>query len=206
MQLFFQFWSESLLVFLISVAIGAALSFLLIDEFRTIFRTAISFEMLMSPTIIIGFFLVVFVITLVVGGYPALLLSRLGTIQSLKGKLETSGSNRVRNVLMVVQFGIAILLISGTLVLWSQVDYMRNKDLGFDKEQVLSFPIDGKKNPYDAVQLLREELAGNPNVLGVSASDNNLGRGKDGSQSTSVWGFDYKGKGVRTHALTVDYD
>ncbi len=206
MQLFFQFWSESLLVFLISVAIGAALSFLLIDEFRTIFRTAISFEMLMSPTIIIGFFLVVFVITLVVGGYPALLLSRLGTIQSLKGKLETSGSNRVRNVLMVVQFGIAILLISGTLVLWSQVDYMRNKDLGFDKEQVLSFPIDGKKNPYDAVQLLREELTGNPNVFGVSASDNNLGRGKDGSQSTSVWGFDYKGKGVRTHALTVDYD
>ncbi|WP_396636669.1 ABC transporter permease [Maribacter sp. R77961] len=206
MQLFFQFWSESLFVFLISVAFGTLLSFLLINDFKTIFRTAISFDMLMSPTIILGFLSVVVIITLLVGGYPALLLSRLGTIQSLKGKLETSGSNRVRNVLMVVQFGIAILLICGTLVLWSQVDYMRNKDLGFDKDQVLSFPIDGKKNPYDAVKLLREELAGNPNILGVSASDNNLGRGKDGSQSTSVWGFDYKGRGVRTHALTVDYN
>mgnify|MGYP000035305751 CR=1 FL=1 len=205
-QLFFQFWSESLFVFLASVGIGILISFLLIDQFKTVFRTDISFDMLTSPTVIIGFSLIVFLITLIVGGYPAILLSRLGTIQSLKGKLETSGSNRVRNVLMVVQFGIAILLISGTLVLWGQVDYMRNKDLGFNKEQVLSFPIDGKKNPYDAVQLLREELAGIPNILGVSASDNNLGRGKDGSQSTSVWGFDYKGRGVRTNALTVDYD
>ena len=205
-QLFFQFWSESLFVFLASIALGFLLSFLLIDQFKTIFRTDISFDMLTSPTAIIAFLLVVFLITLIVGGYPAILLSRLGTIQSLKGKLETSGSNRVRNVLMVVQFGIAILLISGTLVLWGQVDYMRNKDLGFNKEQVLSFPIDGKKNPYDAVQLLRDELAGNPDILGVSASSGNLGRGKDGSMSTSVWGFDYKGRGVRTNALTVDYD
>lgn len=205
-QLFFQFWSESLFVFLVSVAIGFILSFLLIDQFKTLFRTNISFDMLGSFTVIIGFLVVVIVITLIVGGYPALLLSRLGTIQSLKGKVETSGSNRVRNALMVVQFGIAILLISGTLVLWGQVDYMRNKDLGFNKEQVLSFPIDGKKNSYDAVQLLREKLAENPDILGVSASDNNLGRGKDGSQSTSVWGFDYKGRGVRTHALTVDYE
>jgi ABC-type antimicrobial peptide transport system permease subunit len=205
-QLFFQFWSESLLVFLVSIAIGFMLSFLLIDQFKTLFRTDISFDMLSSPTIIIGFLAVVFVITLLVGGYPALLLSRLGTIQSLKGKVETSGSNRVRNVLMVVQFGIAIVLISGTLVLWGQVDYMRNKDLGFNKEQVISFPIDGKKNPYDAVQLLREKLSGNPDILGVTAADNNLGTGKDGSQSTSVWGLDYKGRGVRTNAIVVDYD
>lgn len=205
-QLFLQFWSESLFVFIVSIGVGVLLSFLLIDHFKTLFRTDISFQMLTSPTIIIGFLIIVFIITLIVGGYPAILLSRLGTIQSLKGKLETSGSNRVRNVLMVVQFGIAILLVSGTLVLWSQVDYMRNKDLGFNKEQVLSFPIDGKKNSYDAVKLLREELAGNPDILKVSASNINLGRGKDGSLSTSIWGFDYKGRGVQTHALTVDYD
>ncbi len=205
-HLFFQFWSESLFVFLASVGIGILLSALLIDDFKTMFRTDISLNILTSPLAILGFFLVAFLITLLVGGYPALLLSRLGTIQSLKGKLETSGSNRVRNVLMVFQFGIAILLISGTLVLWGQVDYMRNKDLGFDKEQIISFPIDGKKNPYEAVQLLRDELAGNPDILGVTASSGNLGRGKDGSQSTSISGFDYKGRGVRTNALVVDYD
>jgi len=205
-HLFFQFWSESLFMFLASLGIGILLSALLIEEFRTIFRTSISLEMLSTPLALFGIFIATFLITLFVGGYPALLLSRLGTIQSLKGKLESSGSNRVRNALMVLQFGIAILLISGTMVMWSQVDYMRNKDLGFDKEQVLSFPVDGKKNSYQAVQLLREELAGNPDILAVTASDANLGRGKDGSQSTSVWGFDYKGRGIRTNALTVDYD
>lgn len=205
-HLFFQFWSESLFVFLASVGIGILLSALLIDNFRTMFRTDISLDMLASPLVILGFLAFVFLITLLVGGYPAVLLSRLGTIQSLKGKLNTSGSNRVRNILMVVQFGIAILLISGTLVLWAQVDYMRNKDLGFNKEQILSFPMDGKKNPYEAVKLLREELAGNPDILSVTASSNNLGMGKDGSQSSSVWGFDYKGRGIRTNTIDVDYD
>ncbi len=205
-HLFFQFWSESLFVFLTSIGFGVLLSALLLDDFKTIFQTDVSWDVLTSPLAILGFLTTVFLITLLVGGYPAVLLSRLGTIQSLKGKLETSGSNRVRNVLMVLQFGIAILLISGTLVLWGQVEFMRNKDLGFDKEQVLSFPVDGKKNSYEAVQLLRDELAGNPDILGVTASNNNLGRGNDGSQSTSIWGFDYKGRGVSTHTLVVDYD
>ncbi|MGB5556033.1 MAG: ABC transporter permease [Flavobacteriaceae bacterium] len=205
-HLFFQFWSESLFVFLISVGIGVLLSVLLLDDFKTIFRTNISIDVLISPLAIAGFSITVFVITLLVGGYPAILLSRLGTIQSLKGTLETYGKNRVRNALLILQFGIAILLISGTLVLWGQVEYMRNKDLGFDKEQVLSFPLNGKKNSYEAVQLLRDELAGNPDILGVTASDNNLGRGKDGSQYNSVWGFEYKGRLVRTNGLVVDYD
>lgn len=205
-QLFFQFWSESLFVFLASVGIGILLGVLLLDDFKTMFRTNVSLDILTSPWAILGLLGIVFLITLLVGGYPAVILSRLGTIQSLKGKLDTSGSNRVRNALMVLQFGIAILLISGTLVLWDQVDFMRNKDLGYDKEQVLSFPLDGKKNSYEAVQLLREELRGNPDILKVSASDNNLGIGKDGSRYNSIWGFEYKGRIVKTNGLIVDYD
>ena len=205
-HLFFQFWSESLFVFLAAVAVGLLLSALFIDKFKTIFRTDISMGMLTSPLTIIGFSLAVVLITLIVGGYPAILLSRLGTIQSLKGKLGNSGNNSLRNALMVLQFGIAILLISGTLVLWGQVDYMRNKDLGFNKEQVISFPLVGKKDSYEAVQLLRDELAGTPEVLGMTASDDNLGLGKDGNSFTSVWGFEYKNRIVKTNILAVDYD
>ncbi len=205
-HLFFQFWGESLFIFLSAVTIGVCMSVLFLEDFKTLFKTGASFDMLLSPVAILGFLAVVFFITLLVGGYPALLLSRLGTIQSLKGKTDSTGKNSVRNVLMVIQFGIAILLISSTLVLWSQVGYMRNKDLGFEKEQVLSFPIDGKKDSYEAVELLREELKGNPDILNITAADNNLGRGRDGSQSTSVWGFDYKGRGVKTNALVVDYN
>lgn len=205
-QLFFQFWGESLIVFVISLGVGVLLSFLLKDNFQTLFRTSATFDILLSPILLLAGVLLVLVISLIVGGYPALMLSRLTTIQSLKGKLDSSGKNHLRDALIVLQFGIAIVLISGTFVLNGQLDYMRNKDLGYDKEQVLSFPLNGKKDSYDAVKLLREELAGDPTILAVTAADNNLGRGKDGSQYSSVWGFDYKGKSVRTNTLTVDYD
>tara|TARA_R110000765_G_scaffold124293_6_gene221466 strand:+ start:11 stop:1306 length:1296 start_codon:yes stop_codon:yes gene_type:complete len=169
------------------------------------FNTQISSELLLSPVFLIGLLLTVLVITMIVGGYPALLMSRLGTIQSLKGKLESSGSNKVRNVLMVFQFGIAILMIVGTLVLWGQIDYMRNKDLGFDKEQVVSFPLNGKRNSHDMVELLRDELSGNPDIISVSGSDSNLGLGKDGGRSSSGIGFEYKGRIVMTNFLVVNH-
>lgn len=205
-QLFFQFWTESLLIFLFSVSIGLLISVLLLDEFKTIFRTEVSFELIVSPVTILVFLLAILMITLIVGGYPALVLSKLGTIQSLKGKLDVSGKNRVRDTLMILQFAIAILMITGTLVLRSQLDFMRNKDLGFNKEQVLSFPLDGKKNSYDALELLRNELAGNSDILEISGADNNLGYGKDGSVSSSMFGFEYKNRVINTNYLTVDYD
>ncbi|AUP78487.1 ABC transporter permease [Flavivirga eckloniae] len=205
-QLFLQFWSESLFIFTISIVLGLVLSVLLIDQFKTIFRTAVSFNLVMSPIIILSFFTAVLFITILVGGYPAVLLSRLGTIQSLKGKLDNSGKNRVRNVLIITQFSIAILLISGTLVLRGQLDFMRNKDLGFNKEQVLSFPLDGKKDSYNALELLRNELADNPDILKITGADNNLGLGRDGSASSSIYGFEYKGRGINTNYLVVDYD
>ena len=145
-------------------------------------------------------------ITLIAGGYPALLMSRLGTLQSLKGKLQVNGKNRLRNSLMVLQFGIAILLISGTLVLWDQVEFMRTKDLGFNKDQVIAFPLNGKRNDQKAIELLRNTLQDKPNIVSITASNNILGIGKDGNRTTSVLGFEHKGRGVDTHMLVVDAD
>ena len=107
---------------------------------------------------------------------------------------------------MVLQFGIAILLISGTLVLWNQVEFMRTKDLGFNKDQVIAFPLNGTRNDQQALKLLRNSLQEKTNIVSITASNNILGLGKDGSRSTSILGFDYKGRGVDTHMLVVDAD
>ncbi|WP_405384453.1 FtsX-like permease family protein [Maribacter sp. LLG6340-A2] len=205
-QLFFQFWSESLFVFLVSISIGVLLSFAFVNDFKTMFNTNVNVDMLLRPSFLLGLTGVLLLITIFVGGYPALLMSRLGTIQSLKGKLESTGSNRVRDVLMVFQFGIAILLITGTLVLWGQIDYMRNKDLGYDKEQVISFPLNGKLNSNTVIDLLRDELKGNPDIISVSGADNNLGLGRDGSRSSSKIGFEYEGRAVITNFLVIDHE
>ncbi|MES2881742.1 MAG: ABC transporter permease, partial [Bacteroidota bacterium] len=205
-QLFFQFWGESVIVFLFSVGLGILLANGLLEGFKTLFRIQASFAEVMTPQILIGFALSVLFITLIAGGYPSLLLSKLGTLQSLKGKLETTGRHRLRNSLIVIQFTIAVLLISGTLVLRGQLNYMQNKDLGFNKEQVIAFPLNGKKDGRLALGLLRNELQGKQNIVSVSASNNILGRGKDGSSWGSVLGFEHNGRTVRTNMLVVDYD
>ena len=120
-----------------------------------------------------------------------------------KGEL---GKNGVRNALIVVQFVIAIVLITGTLVFQGQLEFMRSKNLGFNKEHVVSIPLNGKKDSYRVVELLRNELSGNRNILSVTGSDNNLGRGKDGSMSISKFGFEHKGRVVQSNVLNVDYD
>lgn len=205
-HIFFQFWSESILVFLATLSFGIVLSILCLDTFKSLFNTDASFGNTVSLGICIGFILVFMSVTLVAGGYPAFLLSKLGTLQALKGKVQVNGRNKVRDVLMIVQFAIVILLVSGTFVLRGQLQYMKNKDLGFNKEQVISLPLNGKRDSYQVVRLLKETLKSNPNVISITASDNNLGRGRDGSQSTSRLGFDYKDHKVGTHMLIVDHD
>jgi putative ABC transport system permease protein len=205
-QLFFQFWGESILVFLMSIGLGILLAVVLLPYFQTLFRTQASLATLLNPSLLILLIFSVLLITLIAGGYPALLMSRLGTLQSLKGKLQVNGKNRLRNSLMVLQFGIAILLISGTLVLWDQVEFMRTKDLGFNKDQVIAFPLNGKRNDQKAIELLRNTLQDKPNIVSITASNNILGIGKDGNRTTSVLGFEHKGRGVDTHMLVVDAD
>ena len=205
-QLFFQFWTESLFVFFASICLGVLISNLLLGPFQTLFSTSVSFSNVMSPKLLIGFFAFLLIITVIAGGYPALLLSKLGTLQALKNSLQVSGRDRVRDALVVMQFVIAISLISGSFVLWSQLEFMRTKDLGFDKEQVVSFPLNGKKNSGVAMKLLRNQLQNEPNILSITAADNNLGVGKDGSISSHIIGFDYNGRGVETNLLVVDHD
>lgn len=205
-QLFFQFWGESILVFLSAMLLGLVIAYLLIEPFQTLFNTRASFNNVISVRNLAGFIASLIVITLIAGGYPALLLSKLGTLKALKGKINLQGGNQVRNSLIVLQFSIAILLISGTLVLWNQLQYMRNKDLGFNKEQVISFPLNGKKEDARAIKLLRNELQEKPEILSVAAGNNILGIGRDHSTTTSVMGFGYKGRVVKTNILMVDHN
>ncbi|SEL50043.1 ABC-type transport system, involved in lipoprotein release, permease component [Aquimarina amphilecti] len=206
LQLFFQFWGESILIFLTATGLGILTASLLLQPFQTLFKTKASFETIFSPSALLGLILSLTIITIISGGYPSLLMSRLGTLQSLKGKIEKNGKNFLRNGLIIFQFGITILLISGTLVLWNQVEFMRTKDLGFNKDQVIAFPLNGKRNDQQAIQLLRDALEDKTTIMSITASNNILGFGKDGNRSTSFMGFEYKGRGVNTHMLVVDKD
>lgn len=204
-QLVSQLWTESFLLCLISTGIGIALASILLSQYNAIMNYRLSMTQLVSPVNLAFFILVFFLLTILSGGYPAWRIARSNIIQTLKGT-ATIKSSGLRNSLTVVQFAIAVVLILATIVISFQLRYIANRPLGFDKAEVISIPIGEGINHEDALQQMRVALAAQPWVQAVSASDINLGRGRDGSMSNSRFGFDFEGKQVYTNFMRVDYD
>ncbi|MEP6684613.1 MAG: FtsX-like permease family protein, partial [Parafilimonas sp.] len=119
------------------------------------------------------------------GSYPALFLSRFKMIPSLKGQLgNMQTSALLRKSLVVFQFVIAVFLISGSFIIYKQMQYVNNKDLGFNKEQVLTFHIDDKK-VRSQVPELKNALLSNPLIQGVAIAGNPIGNNDLGGHDFS---------------------
>lgn len=205
-QLIFQFWGEALILCLIALSIGGLLAWSLLPELKSIFKSATSITYLKQPVILISLLAGFLFITLVAGGYPAWFITRFSTVKVLKGSLSIGKAGSLRNVLLIVQFGIATLLMICTLVAWQQMNFLQNMPLGFNEDQVISIPINGGVNGRQALKLFRDRVAQEPNVLSVTGAYKNFGRGRDGSTFTSIVGFEHKNREVKTHWQIVDYD
>jgi predicted permease len=135
-----QFIGESIVMSLIAVVIAMVLVSLVIPVFNTLLSRNIALDytginnwlMLSAIVLITG---------LLAGSYPALVLSAFKPVKVLKGVLDTSAANTagVRKVLVVTQFAVSVMLIIGTLIVSKQVDYIKNKNLGYNKENLVWF-------------------------------------------------------------------
>jgi hypothetical protein len=201
-----QFWGEACLICLLALLAGGWVGYLALPHYKAAFGFSLSLELLrnawVAAALLTGFLLV----TLLAGGYPALLIARFQTVQVLKGRVSLDRRNGLRNVLVTVQFAIATLLIGCTLIAWQQIGYLRSKPLGYNEQQVISIPVGNELSGNEALQRLRDKLAQQPHILHVTGSYRNFGMGLDNSQMTSTIGFDYKNREVRTHYIRVDYD
>lgn len=124
----------------------------------------------------IGFMLVFALLAGVISGsYPALFLSRFKMIPSLKGQLgNMQTSALLRKSLVVFQFVIAVFLISGSFIIYKQMQYVNNKDLGFNKAQVLTFHIDNMK-VRNEIPALKNALLQSPLIEDVAVAGNAIG-------------------------------
>ncbi len=206
-QIVGQFWGEAFIICLMAFVFGCILAASLVVQFNAMFRSNLTFDNLLNPAAGILLFVSFLVITLIAGGYPALAVARFNTIEVLKGKVKVSSrSGGIRSTLIVAQFSIAILLISCTLIIWKQIDYLRNKPLGFDETHVISFPVGNEVQGGKVLDHVRNKLASDSRIVSITGADINIGRGKDGSSSKSVYTFEMEGKTYRTNGLTIDYD
>src|SRR5690606_11445265 len=130
---------ESTMVAIFALILSMGLIALLLPTFNQLAGKFISFGSLLEPsTLLILLGLVVFV-GLLGGSYPAFYLSKFNPVNILKGSLSKSSSNAtLRRALVVVQFSISMIMLICTWVVYNQLQYLRNIDLGFDKEQVMN--------------------------------------------------------------------
>ncbi len=137
--LIFQFLTESTLMSVLSLLLAILIAFLILPLFNSVADKSLNMRSLLSPVILPLLIALPFVVGLLAGSYPAFFLSAFRPIEVLKGKLKLgSNSGGLRSVLVVFQFSTSIILIVGTLVIYKQLNYIQQKDLGYNKEQVVS--------------------------------------------------------------------
>lgn len=161
-QLIGQFLSESLMITAFSMIIAIVLLEVLLTTFNNVSGTKLVLDFVNNPSVAIAILCVTIVLGVVAGLYPALFISNLRPVAVLKGKFRSSGSGRfLRNGLVVFQFSVSIILISATLVVYDQLDFIRNKTLGFDKEDVLVLTYN---NTADQARVVRDQFTQIPGV------------------------------------------
>ncbi|MDB5000909.1 MAG: hypothetical protein JWR76_1986 [Mucilaginibacter sp.] len=171
-QLFMQFMVETALLFVIAAVFAIVLMFMLLPYFNEFSGKQIVFGLsnyniwLCIAATLLG--------TLAASSiYPDLLLSSFEPLNALKGKISVGiGNVAFRRILVVIQFAVSIVLIIGTLVIGNQLKFIRNKNLGYDKENIFSFGMhqDMQKH-FDVV---KSELLKNPGVVAVTRAGRNI--------------------------------
>jgi len=183
LQLFFQFVTETLLFFLIAIMLALVLINFLVPVFNEVSGKQMHFNLLDKEAWkIIG---ATFLVTLIASStYPAIILSGYKPMNALKGQISSSiGNYSLRKVLVIVQFVFSTGLIISTLLINEQLDYIRQKKLGYDKSYVFSLPMHDMQNHYAAV---KNELNAKPGILGVTTATHNI-INTDFSTSDTDW-------------------
>ncbi|MBC7902342.1 MAG: ABC transporter permease [Gemmatimonadaceae bacterium] len=171
MQLMLQFTGETLLITIFSVLISLALAILLLGNLNEFTGKNISYSIFYNPLFLLTLLGITVLTALLAGFYPAMVLSRFEPVRVLKG--NASGDTNpgrtpwLRHSLVVTQFTLSALLIVGAMVVYRQVDFLHNKDLGFKKDQIMFFPMRGD-NMTKNYSSFKEQLLRQPGVSNVS--------------------------------------
>ncbi|MCP9766514.1 ABC transporter permease [Lacihabitans sp. LS3-19] len=155
-ELIVQFFAESTLISLFSVAVSIILLFLLVPVFGQMIDVPLKLN-LFQPTHILYFALIGIFCGLLAGTYPAFFLSSFNPIEALNRKIKGNPSSQfIRKGLVVFQFSISIVIIIATIVVSNQINHTKNRDLGFNKDRILMLPV--STNLTKSFDLIRSDL------------------------------------------------
>lgn len=175
-QLITQFIVESVVVAMIALLVSLLLIYILLPAFNTLANKQIAFSYILQQQVILSLLGIVVFTGIIGGSYPAFYLSGFNPVNVLKGKLSVKGGSvYFRKSLVVVQFALSIFMLISTLIVFDQLQYLRNKDLGFDKEQVLRIQLSSLDQIKQAQPLI-DKLKQSPDILSVGMANSSPGQ------------------------------
>ncbi|MES2419338.1 MAG: FtsX-like permease family protein [Bacteroidota bacterium] len=200
-QLTFQFIIEILMQCLVATILGLIIAELVLPKFNTLFLVELSIWNI-NNSLSWQLPLILLFITLIAGFYPAMVLSGFKPAAVLKGNFQTSRQSYwLRNSLLVVQFSIAVLFITGLLIISTQLKYMRTQDMGFKPEQVAYVKNIAIFSKPEVFAPIREKIMRIPGVKSVTVAN----AIPDGS-GTGTNGYTVDGQKHNINMLDVDFD
>jgi len=166
-----QFLGESMIHSFLAMGLAIVLTKMSLPYFNSVIGSELTLNFFQSPWQLATFLGMAVIVGVFAGSYPAFVLSSFPPVKVLKGLLKAGGSHsRFRKILVVFQFSISIALIAGTIIVYKQIIFMKNKELGFNKEHVVVIPRmnDSFRKSYRSI---RSELLNLSGVIDVGASD-----------------------------------
>ncbi|RNL55705.1 ABC transporter permease [Pedobacter jejuensis] len=168
-QLVFQFLTETLTISVLALLIACVLTEIALPGMRSLFQDNISFSIISHPIILVFIVVLVIVVSFLAGFYPAMVMSGFSPALAIKNKISANaGGLGLRKVLVVVQFSITVILIIGTLVVLKQMNYMREKPLGFNPSAIAMVSVRNDSLSLLKYQILQERVSKIPGVLSTS--------------------------------------
>jgi len=169
-QLILQFLFESVFYSLVSLVLALFIVELSLPLFYSISGIELSINYFGNLWLLPGLLGLAVIVGLAAGSYPAFYLSAFQPLRIVKGPTPSGKANsRFRSVLVIFQFSLSIVLIVGTLIVFKQLDYMKNRNLGFLKDQLVVIPI-SDNSTLESLQPLKEDLENYSGILGVAAT------------------------------------
>lgn len=207
MQLIGQFLIESTLTAFLALLLSIGLIALLLPLFNSLSGKEIPFTTLLEPGTFLILLAIVLFVGIVGGSYPGIYLSRFNPVHVLKGSLSKSSSNvMLRRVLVVVQFTISMIMLICTWVVYGQLKYLRTRDLGFNKEQVISLTANADRDIRSEILAFKNDVKNNAGILSVSTAQTTPGGQGVNFNLFSVESQNgYVDKGVDCYGIDEDY-
>jgi putative ABC transport system permease protein len=172
-----QFLAESSLFTFFSLALSIGLMLILLPQLNMLSGKEFSLAVLGRPVAILSMLGIMLLVGILGGIYPAIFLSGFSPVMVMKGVTQSGTSRGVfRKVLTVIQFTIAGVMIASTLVVINQLDYLQNKDQGWDMEGVVSVQLPDNEDQTQ-MRVLKEKVLENPQIVSAGLTNTRIGNG-----------------------------